>query len=102
MLLAADRPSADGRVDVFVALADSGRSGNAFVAVQRLRKAGLRTELEQSSRSMKGQLRHADRIGARVVVIVGAGLEVKDMDSGDQRPAASIEDALGMIEELLA
>ena len=43
-------------------------------------------EIEQAGRSMKGQLKQADRIGARATVIVGDGIDVKDMDSGDQRP----------------
>ena len=33
--------------------------------------AGLRVELEQAGRSLKGQLKQADRIGARATVIVG-------------------------------
>jgi histidyl-tRNA synthetase len=51
---------------------------------------------------MKGQLRHANRIGARVVLILGDGIEVKDMDSGQQQRAVSVEDALRMVNELLA
>ncbi len=49
---------------------------------------GRRVELEQAGRSMKGQLKQADRIGAGVTVIVGAGLEVRDMATGVQTPAA--------------
>jgi len=102
MLLASDRPGDEGPVDVFVALADGGASRNGFFMVQRLRQAALRAELEQAGRGMKGQLRHANRIGARVVLIIGDGIEVKDMETGEQRVAASVEDALGMVEELLA
>ena len=49
---------------------------------------GLHAELEQAGRSLKGQLKHADRIGAAYVVIVGDGIEVKDMGTGEQRPVA--------------
>jgi histidyl-tRNA synthetase len=56
------------------------------------------TEIEQAGRSLKGQFKHAGRLGARAVVIVGDdGYEIKDMASGDQRPVAS-EDAV--LEEL--
>ena len=35
---------------------------------------------------MKGQLKHADRLGARYVAIVGEdGTTLKRMDSGEQR-----------------
>ena len=42
--------------------------------------AGVRVEIEQAGRSLKGQLKQADRIGARATVIVGDAIEVKDMD----------------------
>ena len=51
---------------------------------------------------MKGQLKQANRIGARVVVIIGDTIEVKDMDTGEQRPAESAEQAIEMVSELLA
>ena len=36
---------------------------------------------------MKGQLKQADRIGARATLILGDAIDVKDMDSGEQRQA---------------
>jgi histidyl-tRNA synthetase len=47
----------------------------------------LAAQLELAGRSLKGQLKHADRIGARYVAIVGSDREVslKDMESGEQR-----------------
>jgi len=44
-------------------------------------------QLELAGRSLKGQLKHADRIGARFVAIVGNGngeVSLKDMESGEQ------------------
>ena len=46
--------------------------------------------MEQAGRSMKGQFKHADRRGAIAVVIVGDGLELKDMDSGEQEAVADV------------
>jgi histidyl-tRNA synthetase len=63
----------------------------------RLRKAGARVVMEQAGRGMKGQMRQADRVGARTTVIVGDGIEVKDMDSGDQRTAESADEVLEMV-----
>jgi histidyl-tRNA synthetase len=74
----------------------------AFELARRLRAQGIRTEIEQAGRSMKGQLKQADRIRARATVILGDGIEVKDMDSGEQRPAESLDDALDKVGEVLA
>ena len=60
----------------------------AFALVRELRAAGARAEMEQAGRSMKGQLKQANRVGATHVVIVGEQLEVKDMETGEQRRRA--------------
>jgi hypothetical protein len=46
-------------------------------------------------------MKQADRLDAFVTVILGDGIEVKDMTTGDQRPAGSPDEAVKMIEELL-
>jgi histidyl-tRNA synthetase len=76
-------------------VAGSGRQ--AFALVTELRSAGLRAQMEQAGRSLKGQLKQADRLRARWTVILGDEIEVKDMESGDQRRAESIADVLGMV-----
>jgi len=75
---------------VYVAVAEPGNERQAFEVLTRLRRAHVTAELEQAGRSLKGQLRHADRVGARFALIVGAdgGMELKDMRSGAQRPVA--------------
>ena len=100
MLLAMGEADATTSAEVFVAVAE--RRNDAFALTQGLRRVGLRAQMEQAGRSMKGQLKQANRVGARVVVIVGEQIEVKDMDSGEQRPADSAERAVEMVEELLA
>jgi histidyl-tRNA synthetase len=69
----------------------------AFRIARELRAEGLRAEMEQAGRSMKGQFKHADRIDARATVIVGDEIEVRDMDSGEQRPAADAADVLRLV-----
>jgi histidyl-tRNA synthetase len=96
ILLASDLEPA-GDAPVYVALAKPEREREAFLLVRELRRGGLHAEMEQAGRSVKGQLRHADRIGARAVVIVGDGIEVKDMESGEQRPAADAGEVLEMV-----
>ncbi|MFL5913763.1 MAG: histidine--tRNA ligase [Gaiellaceae bacterium] len=71
----------------------------AFALARDLRARGIATELEQAGRSLKGQLKHADRLGASQVVIVnGDGFQVKDMATGDQRAAASADEVIEMVE----
>jgi histidyl-tRNA synthetase len=93
MLLAAGQVEADRAIDVFVA----GSGSDAFVLVGQLRQSGLRAQMEQAGRSLKGQLKQADRLGARWTVILGDEIEVKDMDTGNQQRAGSLEDVLGMV-----
>jgi histidyl-tRNA synthetase len=99
MLLAAgDQPALpDTRVFVATAKPDAGR--DAFGLVQRLRAAGIRAEMEQAGRSLRGQLRQADRIGAAATVILGDAIEVKDMQSGEQREAADAQQVLDLVRE---
>jgi histidyl-tRNA synthetase len=93
ILLAAGAAEQDPGIDVFVA----GTGRDAFVLVGQLRSSGLRAQMEQAGRSLKGQLKQADRLGARWTVILGDEIEVKDMDTGAQRRAQSVDDVLGMV-----
>jgi histidyl-tRNA synthetase len=70
MLLASSEEAEAPSTDVFVAI-DGGDPRDAFALVRRLRSAGVSAELEQAGRSLKGQLRHAGRLGADAVAIVG-------------------------------
>jgi histidyl-tRNA synthetase len=89
MLLAAgELPVAHELVDLYVARAGQDPAGNktAFELASDARRAGLSAQLELAGRSLKGQLKHADRIGARYVAIVenGTSTSLKDMQSGEQ------------------
>jgi histidyl-tRNA synthetase len=90
MLLAAPELTVPLRlVDLFVALARPADARAGFELAREARRAGLQAQLELTGRSLKGQLRQADRIGARYVAIVADGeASLKDMQSGDQRELA--------------
>ena len=79
---------------VYVAIDESGTRRAAFGLVTALREAGIRSEVEQAGRSLKGQMKHASRIEARAVAIVGEGIEWRDMDTGDQRPVTGVQEAV--------
>ncbi|CAN5788543.1 histidine--tRNA ligase [soil metagenome] len=88
----------DDTAPVYVAVAKPEAARRAFALARLLRAAGSRpVELEQAGRSLKGQLKHADRLGARWAVIVGDALDVKDMRTGEQRVAADEPATLGMV-----
>jgi len=100
ILLASDAEPED-EARVFVALAKPDAKGRAFRMARSLRAQGIRAEIEQAGRSLKGQLKQADRIGARATVIVGDTIDVRDMDSGEQREADGADEAMARVRELL-
>jgi len=87
LLAAGEQPIAPDGVDLFVALAVRDRGRAAFELANEARQAGLRAQMELAGRSLKGQLKHADRIDARYVAIIGDDAErvsFKNMESGEQ------------------
>ena len=87
LLAAPEPPVARLAVDLFVARAAPQAGRTAFALAAEARRAGLSAQLELAGRSLKGQLKQADRVGARYVAIVGDEtlISLKDMESGDQR-----------------
>jgi len=96
ILLAIESDGEELPHDVFVAADDAHRE-QALALVTELRRAGLRADLDLASRSMKGQMRQADRMGAaRTVILEGDDVRIRDMVSGEQREV----DAGRVVEEL--
>jgi histidyl-tRNA synthetase len=97
MLLAAgERPTPEPVTDLFVAHEDSPVA--AFALATEARAAGLAVQQELAGRSLKGQLKQADRAGARYVAIVGSdGTQLRDMDSGEQEAVESASAAIARV-----
>jgi histidyl-tRNA synthetase len=98
ILLALDEePEPVGR-DAFVAIADPGQRQRAMALAIELRHAGLAAEVDLAGRGLKGQLKHANRIGARRVLILEAdgSAQLRDMSTGEQRPA----DTANLVDEM--
>ncbi len=97
ILLALDQPPPEPESDVFIA-AEPGQGSRAFALVRELRGVGLRADLDLAGRSLKGQMKQADRLGARRTVILhdDGGAEVREMATGEQEPL----DLARAIEEL--
>ncbi|HYN07631.1 MAG TPA: histidine--tRNA ligase [Vicinamibacterales bacterium] len=83
-----------------VAIGDDGRA-EALRLLRELRQAGLAAQMELDSRGMKSQMKRADRLQARIALIVGGDelargeVTLRDMRTGEQRsvPRAGAIDA---------
>ncbi|MGZ4267893.1 MAG: histidine--tRNA ligase [Solirubrobacteraceae bacterium] len=98
MLLAAgEHRAAEAPCDLYVAFEDGGGVA-AFALAAEARSAGLAVQQELAGRSIKGQLKQADRAGARYVAIVAPDTtRLRDMDSGEQEDLPSPSAAVNRV-----
>ncbi len=82
---------------VFVAVAKPERRGEAFRMVGELRAREVAADLDHAHRSLKGQLKQADRLGASFTVIMGDATELKDMTTGEQREMDGVAEVLEVV-----
>ena len=81
-------------VEVYIAVLGDEAMPVAFQLAQRLRVGHIRTELEHTGRSLKAQMKTANKLDARYVVILGEDeireetATIRDMETGDQRSIA--------------
>jgi histidyl-tRNA synthetase len=84
---------------VFIVADDEARE-RALALATELRRAGVAADLDLAQRSAKGQMKQADRAGARYALILegAAQPQLRDMESGEQRevsPDRLIEEIAG-------
>jgi histidyl-tRNA synthetase len=74
------------RNGVFVVAAGDERD-SALALVTELRRAGIAADLDLAGRAVKGQMKQADRVGARHALILGGDgkATLRDMTSGEER-----------------
>jgi len=78
-------PATASPVDLLLANPGGAIGPVEFRLALEARRAGLRAQLDLAGRSMKGVLKHADRLEARYVAwIEGDAAQLKDMQSGEQ------------------
>ncbi|MBM3752230.1 MAG: histidine--tRNA ligase [Acidimicrobiia bacterium] len=76
-----------------VAIGEDGRTA-AWTLLRSLRRAGLAAQMEFDARSVRAQMKRADRLAARVTLIVGGDelargeITLRDMVTGDQHAIA--------------
>ena len=78
-------------VEVYIAVLGNEMMSVAFQLAEELRDSGIRTDLEYTGRSLKAQMKTANKLNARYVVIIGEdeinskSATVREMESGDQQ-----------------
>ena len=77
---------AEEPADLFIVADDSERERALSLATE-LRRAGLSADLDLAGRGIKGQMKQADRIGARHALILSgeSTATLRDMTSGEER-----------------
>ncbi len=89
-LLKGDEAVVRDRPEIFLAGLGEAASDRSFLLMQELQRQGLRAEMDFEGRSLKSQMRRADKLGARYVLILGedelsrGGAELRDMDAATQ------------------
>ena len=92
ILLAAGRGKSWRHPNLFIAIPKQERRSAAFRLAHELRKT-LYLELGDAGRSLKGQLRRADQLGAAWTAIVeDDGFTLKHMESGDERTVGTSDE----------
>lgn len=74
------------RPDIFLAALGEAASARAFVLMTQLQRAGIYAEMDYAAKSLKSQLRRANKLAARYTLVLGEAelergcAELKDMD----------------------
>ena len=84
----------EDEVALYVGILGKEARGRAFKIVDSLRKKGIVVETDYMDRSVKAQMKYANKLGAKKTVIIGSQeleenlVRVKDMESGEQTEIA--------------
>ena len=87
----APRPARRG---LYLAVAQAALLGDGFRLVRQLRERGVPALMDFDGKSLKAQLREADKLGCRLVAILGeaeraqGSLALKDLEQGGQQTVA--------------
>jgi histidyl-tRNA synthetase len=87
-------PEKPPAIDVFFALDSADRRAEVLPVLARLRREGRACETDYAGRSLKGQLTHAQRLGAQAVVIVGSEAVTVRRSGREDVTVRSVEEAV--------
>ncbi|WP_462137672.1 histidine--tRNA ligase [Candidatus Mycalebacterium sp.] len=91
LLLEGSRHERGSGADVFVGWIGEGCFDPAFALCADLRGRGVKTRIEHSASGIRGQIKRADKSGARIMVIIGPDemeknvVKIRDMETGDEK-----------------
>ena len=89
---------ADEAPCVYVANAGKELRQNVFTITQQLRAAGIVTEADYQGRSLKAQFKQADKVGAKLILVLGgdelAAAQVSLVENIQRRDLSAVEEAL--------
>ena len=83
------------QIDVFLALLDEKYETQAMNLLSGLRRAGIRADRDYNQRSTKAQMKYADKMGARLVILLGEDeiqrgvVTIRDMQTRQQSEVAN-------------
>ena len=87
------------RPELYLAPMGTAAVRECFAIASRLREGGVSVEFDVAGRGLKAQMKYADKLGARYVIVVGDNElaekqgKLKDMESGTEEPIA-LDDSL--------
>ena len=88
------------RPDLFVAALGDGAQDEAFLLMSSLQRLGFTVEMDYEGKSLKSQMRRADKLNARFTLIIGGdelvrgSAVLKNMDAGSQGDVALKPEAI--------
>ncbi len=100
LLVAEHRPEPQPLTLLFVALGDDSTAAriSGFALSNSARHAGIPAQIELAGRSLKGQLKHADRLDARYIAVVDDNrIELKDRESGEQTVCDGVDQVIAAV-----
>lgn len=92
-----DQQWPDERLDIFLAVLDERYSSQAMDTLDGLRQAGFKADRDYNGRSMKAQMKYADKLRARIVMLMGEDeinqgyYTLRNMITGEQTRVAQGE-----------
>lgn len=98
-------PEVNIGIDIYV-VSYKGYEEKAFETANKLRLAGFKTEFDYLGRSMKAQFRQADRLGAKLVLVIAPDedarrmVRLRDMTTGEEE-LVKAQEVLEKIKEKL-
>ena len=93
------------RPDIFFAAMGDEAAEKAFVLMSQLQRAGIRAEMDYQGKSLKAQMRRANKLAARYALVLGeqeleAGVaDLKNMDQSSQQKV-TLAELVGVMERL--